>query len=289
MGHATIDLNRQDGGKRKYILVEMGEHFDTALKPRIEKVVYSPDWRDDKPLCADKGISHCFKYLTLESYEDTLNNLSFDKEPKGADGVSDYLLRYMLETGTKGSPSLLDAAAFAHPFSCKLDVKKPGSEERETRTVDLVETFNWLLGLRVRRMSGRKRYSADFERMPDPDLPAEAEATRLRVKDRLRLDGEGPFAFQTVEGTVPRDRDKPDGAVDKVIVVWRELTGDAERDNAALDAFLQREKVNALDGECDLIYVNGSNNVPCLRREDQTWKVRLIEGAFLERMWEEEA
>lgn len=286
-GHAVIDLNRQDNGHRKYILVEMGEHFDTVLKPRIEKVVYSPDWKDGKPENTDKGISHCFKYLTLESYEDTLNNLSFDKEPKGADGVSDYLLRYMLETGTKGSPSLLDAAAFAHPFSCRLDVKKPGSEERETRTVNLVETFNWLIGLRVRRVSGTKRYSADFERMPDPDLPAEAEATRLRVKDRLRLDGEGPFAFQTVEGTVPRDRDKPDGAVDKVIVVWREFTGDPERDNAALDAFLQREKVNALDGECDIIYVNGSNNVPCLRREDQTWKVRLVEETFLERMWEE--
>jgi len=293
-GHAVINLNREDrergiAANRKYILVEMGEHFDTVLKPRIEKVVYSPDWKDGKPENTDKGISHCFKYLTLESYEDTLNNLSFDKEPKGADGVSDYLLRYMLETGTKGSPSLLDAAAFAHPFSCKLDVKKPGSEERETRTVNLVETFNWLIGLRVRRVSGTKRYSADFERMPDPDLPAEAEATRLHVKDRLRLDGEGPFAFQTVEGTVPRDRDKPDGAVDRVIVVWRELTGDTEKDNAALDAFLQREKVNALDGECDIIYVNGSNNVPCLRREDQTWKVRLIEGAFLERMWEEEA
>ena len=37
--HAVINLNREDGGNRKYILVEMGDHFNTVLKPRIEKVV----------------------------------------------------------------------------------------------------------------------------------------------------------------------------------------------------------------------------------------------------------
>jgi adenine-specific DNA-methyltransferase len=45
-GHAVIDLNREDGGKRKYILVEMGDYFDTVLKPRILKVIYSKDWKD---------------------------------------------------------------------------------------------------------------------------------------------------------------------------------------------------------------------------------------------------
>ena len=291
-GHAVINLNRQDlakgvDAKRKYILVDMGEHFWKVLKRRIEKVVYSPDWKEGKPVSADKGISHCFKYLTLESYEDTLNNLSFDKEPKGAEIVSDYLLRYMLEAGTKGSPSLLDAAAFAHPFSCKLEVKKTGSEERETPTVDLVETFNWLIGLRVRKVSEIKRFSAEFERMPDPDLPAEAQATRLRVKDKIQPNDEGPFAFQTVEGTVPRDRAKTDGAMDEVIVVWRELTGDSERDNAVLDKFLDSKRISSRDFEYDLLYINGSNNVPCLRREDQSWKVQLIEETFLKRMLED--
>ncbi len=287
-GHAVIDLNRQDSGHRKYILVEMGEHFETVLKPRIEKIVYSPDWKDGKPESTDKGISHCFKYLTLESYEDTLNNLNFDNEPAGADAMSDYLLRYMLDAGTQGSPSRLDVAAFAHPFSCTLDVKKPGSEERVRRRIDLVETFDWLLGMRVRQMSETMRFSAEFERIPDPDLPADAEAMKLRVAGRLRKDNGGAFIFRTVEGTVPREREKPDGEMDRVLVVWREGSGDSERDNAVLDAFLQHEKVKALDGEYDIIYVNGSNNVPSLRRADQTWKVRLIEETFVKRMWEEE-
>ena len=30
-GHAVIDLNREDNGNRKCILVEMGDHFDTVL------------------------------------------------------------------------------------------------------------------------------------------------------------------------------------------------------------------------------------------------------------------
>ena len=35
-GHAVINLNREDGGRRKFILVEMGEYFYTVLLPRIK-------------------------------------------------------------------------------------------------------------------------------------------------------------------------------------------------------------------------------------------------------------
>ena len=37
--HATINLNRQDDGTRKYILVEVGHHFDSVLKPRVKKAI----------------------------------------------------------------------------------------------------------------------------------------------------------------------------------------------------------------------------------------------------------
>lgn len=88
-------------------------------------------------------------------------------------------------------------------------------------------------------------------------------------------------------GWCPKNRFTPnDGAKERVLVVWRTLTGDLEKDNAVLNAFLEREAVNALDGEYDVIYVNGSNNVPNLRKESDTWKVRLIEEDFVARMWE---
>lgn len=291
--HAVIDLNRQDNGHRKYILIEMGDHFDTVLKPRVQKVVYSPEWKDGKATAPVRGVSHCFKYLRLESYEDALNNLVVD-EAKGAAfaGLSDYFLKYMLDVETKGSASLMNVEEFANPFGYKLVVKKPGSEERETRVVDLVETFNYLIGLRVKQTSAEKAYTAQFERPKDEELPEDGH-TKLVVKGRLRLvvggvgDGAAQWKFRTVEGWMPKNRATPnDGAKERVFVVWRTLSGDLEKDNAVLDEFLKREQVNALAGDYDVIYVNGSNNVPNLKKESDVWKVRLIEEDFRARMWE---
>ena len=287
--HAVIDQNRQDGGKRKYILVEMGDHFDTVLKPRIEKVVYSPEWKDGKPQSADKGISHCFKYMRLESYEDTLNNLVVDGEKgKAYVGIGDYFFKYMLDVETKGSPSLLNVAQFANPFNYKLSVKKPGSEEREERTVDLIETFNYLIGLRVQHVAEPQTFAAEFERKPDPELPEDAH-TKLTVKElRAAEAGDGTvWKFQMVEGWMPKNRATPDdGAKERVLVVWRTLTGDIEKDNAVLNAYLQAAASAQLGGGCDIVYVNGSNNVPLLQKDGDSWNVRLIEEDFLARMWE---
>jgi adenine-specific DNA-methyltransferase len=150
--HAVINLNREDGGHRKYILVEMGDYFDTVLKPRIEKVIYSKDWKDGKPVSRE-GSRHMFKYMTLESYDDTLANLQLKPEGlfAGAPQAHEqYMLRYMLETETQGSPSLLNTAAFDNPSAYTLKVTH-GSETVET-AVDLVETFNYLIGLRVRKV-----------------------------------------------------------------------------------------------------------------------------------------
>jgi adenine-specific DNA-methyltransferase len=133
----------------------MGDYFDTVLKPRIAKVVYSKDWKDGKPTDRHSGVSQCFKYLRLESYEDTLNNLRFaddpvrDKTIESSPGLKeDYLLHYLLNVETRGSQSLLNIDAFADPFAYRMQVKKPGSGVRG-KARDLVETFNYLLGLRV--------------------------------------------------------------------------------------------------------------------------------------------
>ncbi|MDP1704915.1 MAG: DNA methyltransferase, partial [Sulfurimicrobium sp.] len=84
--HAVIKLNRDDQGSRKYVTVEMGGHFDTVLKPRILKAVYSKDWRIGKP-AGREGISQSIKVLRLESYEDCLNNLALN-DNEGATQVA---------------------------------------------------------------------------------------------------------------------------------------------------------------------------------------------------------
>jgi len=150
-GHAVVNLNRTDDGRRVYVLVEMGDHFDTVLLPRLKKVVYSPDWKDGKPQ-SSKGISQFFRYLRIESYEDTMDSLTVSTRNEGGldlhpDLVEDYRLRYALPEETNGSACLL-GKEFEDPFRYTLSVVRDG-ERRET-PVDLPETFNLLLGLRER-------------------------------------------------------------------------------------------------------------------------------------------
>jgi adenine-specific DNA-methyltransferase len=157
-GHAVINLNREDGGSRKYLLVEMGEYFDTVLVPRIKKVIYSKDWKDGKPVSRE-GISHFFKYIRLESYEDTLNNLELQRTREQGELLErnpalreDYVLRYMLNVESKDSSSLLNLSKFEDPFSYEIKVGTGSAGDTRMAKVDLVETFNWLLGLRVKHM-----------------------------------------------------------------------------------------------------------------------------------------
>lgn len=293
-GHAVINLNREDEGQRKYILVEMGDYFDTVLKPRISKVIYSADWKDGKPKNRDTGISHCYKYLRLESYEDTLNNLVLQSDPirDGAIEAStslkeDYLLHYMLDVESKGSQSLLNIDAFNDPTSYTLKVKKPGSDEYIEKAVDLIETFNYLLGLRLEHLNEPQTFDAAFTRLRDPDLPQDQE-TKLILDGDLKQATEGKWWIRKLEGWVPKNPYSPnDGLKEKVLIVWRKLTGNLEEDNLILDTWFQKNRISTLDWEFDSIYVNGSNNLPNLQREGDSWKVRLIEEEFMKRMWEQ--
>ena len=145
-GHAVINLNRADNGNRKYILVEMGTYFDTVTKPRIQKVIYSEDWNNGKPV-SRKGCSHCFKYIRLEQYEDTLNNLVSVPNTLAAEGqfYDGFLLGYMLDLETRDS--LFNQEWFKNPFDMKLRITR--NNEMKEEKVDLVETFNYLIGLYV--------------------------------------------------------------------------------------------------------------------------------------------
>lgn len=154
-GHAVINLNREDGGKRKYILVEMGQYFDTVLKPRIQKVIYSKNWKAGKPVSRE-GSSHMFKYMKLESYEDTLDNLivkrtteqnqTLEMYPKVKEG---YILHYWLDVETRNSDSLLNIDRFEDPFNYMMKIRQ--DDELKEQKIDLIETFNSLIGLYVQQ------------------------------------------------------------------------------------------------------------------------------------------
>lgn len=109
--------------------------------------------------------------MTLESYEDTLNNLTLRRTDVQENLIEsnpalreEYTLSYMLEFETKGSPSLLNLDAFENPFSYKLNITN--GDEIRPENVDLVETFNYLLGLNVSRT-----YPADGFRVVEGTNP----------------------------------------------------------------------------------------------------------------------
>ncbi len=171
-GHAIINLNRLDQGNRKFILVEMGRYFDTVTKPRIQKVIYSKDWKDGKPVSRE-GISQFFKYMRLESYEDTLNNLALkqnntqlnvlEANPIFKEG---YMLNYMLDV--EAQDSLLNLDWFINPFECYLNITR--NNELQPTKVDVVETFNYLIGLVVENYASPKDgYMVITGKNPDGD------------------------------------------------------------------------------------------------------------------------
>lgn len=292
-GNAVMKMNQDpelEGDQRKYILVEMGDYFDTASLPRLKKATVSDEWADGVPERLD-GQSHVIKYHRLESYEDTLNNLELNQDENRQQALDqnedlrrDYRLHYMLDVETKGSPSLLNIDEFADPREYHLKVKKPGSDASAQTNVDLLETFNYLLGLRVEQINVPETFTATFHRPEDPELP-EDEMTRLEIDGEMEADEDGDWWFRTVTGWVPSDPINPDDSDQKrVLVIWRTLTDDREKDNAMLNAYVEGHRDEFPN--VDRIYVNGSNNLASLRREDEDWEVHLLEKEFMERMWD---
>lgn len=163
-GHAIVSLNRLDGGQRKFVLADMGHHFDSFILPRLKKVIFTPKWKGGVPSrkpTQEESIRspRLIKYIRLESYEDALNNIDFDETTtQKALELDGYLLRYMLQWETKRSNTLLNTEKLANPFDYKL---RAGNQLQEVVT-DIPETFNYLLGLHVRTRKslsdGKRQY-----------------------------------------------------------------------------------------------------------------------------------
>ncbi|MDU4464340.1 site-specific DNA-methyltransferase [Haemophilus parahaemolyticus] len=247
--HAVINLNREDNGNRKYILVEQGEYFDSVLKPRVQKVIFVKDWKDGKPQAdngAFGGVSQIVKVLKLESYEDTLNNLEL-KQPasdlfaQNEALQNDYLLHYMLDVESRDS--LLNTQHFTKPFDYQLNISTTSAGAYEVKTIDLVETFNYLIGLRVSEINDKRENG-----------------------------------LVTVQGT--------NTSGEKTLVIWRDCE---KYDYDKLNRYLDSRDINPQDSEFEVVYINGDHNVPSVFTDSddsvKTLKVRSIEAEFLSRMF----
>lgn len=253
--HAVINFNRQDNISRKYILVEQGAYFDDVLKPRIQKVVYSPEWFDGSPTLAKNGISHAVKVLKIESYEDTLNNLQLQRTAVQGDLLSalepetqeDYLVNYMLDVESRGS--LLSVNDFKKPFDYEMNIAVDSAGAYERQKIDLVETFNYLIGLTVKT-----------------------------------IDAHPERGFTTVTGILPSG--------ESCLVLWRDCD---LLDYDGITKLCDTLHINPADNEFDVVYINGDHNIPTVLTKTadegsgtRVLKLRQIEPEFLERMFSED-
>lgn len=269
-GHAVIDMQRNNLGNRKYILIEMGDHFDTVVLKRMKKVIYSEKWKKGKP--QDRtGVSQIFKYLRLESYEDTLNNLKLMTTDEQLSLLEEYpeireqyMLSYMLSNETEKSMSLLNIAQFKNPFSYKMNILT--GLETQPKVIDLIETFNYLLGLKIMKSYVKESFDIKEENMEGSKVTSLVSSKNGEYQFKRILGN-------TVEGT-------------QTLIIWRTLSDNIEKDNAALNAYFENIKLELKDFAYEAIYVNGDNNLYNLKTEEEHWQVALTEEEFKKRMFD---
>lgn len=252
-GHAVINLNREDGGRRKFILVEMGEYFDTVLLPRIFKVMYTPEWKDGRPKrnATPEEVERTprlVKILRLESYEDALHNLAapttikratkHEEAYKSMEGESSYRLHYWIELPLKEAETCLRTFDLAHPFNYSLEILT--DEGPVKKSVDVVETFNYLYGLRV------KRYE-----------------TWSNTTDNDRM-------YRVIKAT---DRE----GKRRILVLWRDMEDlDPKTERAFLEAKIAEIEKN---GQVwDEILINGDSSTPRVDSLDPLFKRLMMKG-----------
>ncbi|EEP61081.1 site-specific DNA-methyltransferase [Sulfurihydrogenibium yellowstonense] len=144
--------------RRKWIGIEMGEHFWTVIMPRMKKVLaYDKSGiskeKDVKEKYNEKTAGGFFKYQILEQYEDALDNIEL-QENQSAQKLfkDDYLIKYFLDYETRESPYLLNFQHLKNPFNYKLKINLSELGEPQETNIDIPETFNYLLGIKIKKI-----------------------------------------------------------------------------------------------------------------------------------------
>lgn len=131
---------------RKWVGVEFANYFEDLALVRMKHVLFGEQTGISREVGWKGG--GIFKYQYLEQFEDSLENIEF--EQKKLPAFEDYFVGYMLDFETMHSKTFLNIDELEDPFNYKIKIIK--NYEPKIVNVDLVETFNYLIGIDVGKL-----------------------------------------------------------------------------------------------------------------------------------------
>ena len=145
--------------KRKWIGIEMGEHFYTVVLPRMKKVLaYDKSGiskeKDIKERYNEKNAGGFFKYYDLEQYEDVLKNMRYkDNTPTDLFDTKKAFEQYIFFADEK----------FAHVLEVNGD-KLEIDFDKLYSNIDFAETISNLFGLPIKKITKKSVILQDGDR-----------------------------------------------------------------------------------------------------------------------------
>ncbi|MEM0480952.1 MAG: site-specific DNA-methyltransferase [Candidatus Aenigmatarchaeota archaeon] len=152
--------------KRKWIGIEMGEHFYTVVLPRMKKVLaYDKTGiskeKDVKEKYNENNAGGFFKYYELEQYEDTLRRVKYADADPFFDPTQDPYNQYIFMKDLK----LLEALEIDYNNN-----KVKVNLEKLYKNIDIAETLSNLLGKWIKKITEDYVEFEDGEKVNIKDL-----------------------------------------------------------------------------------------------------------------------
>ena len=141
--------------KRKWIGVEVGEHFYTVVLPRMKKVLFYDKSgiskeKDVKEKYNEKNAGGFFKYYELEQYEDVLKKAKYEDSDLFENPYEDPYNQYIFMK----DPKMLECLEIDYENNkVKVNFSKLYSMEKDGKEIDIVETLSNLTGKWIKKIT----------------------------------------------------------------------------------------------------------------------------------------
>ncbi len=155
-GHAVLNALEADTRRRRFLMIEVADHFDTTLLPRVKKVFAAIKWKNGAPVELGGPGLFC-KVCRLEQYEEAVANAAYA-------GHDDDLFR---NTKTDPYSQYVFFQDSKMARAIELDYKKDSVEvhlDRLYPDIDLAETLSCVTGKWIKRITADEVEFADGTR-----------------------------------------------------------------------------------------------------------------------------